>query len=286
MAKKERNTEVDVEFARELEKPVEAEMYRPPKAESDTDATVMKQVGVGGPVPIIAPKHNTIQLQPIIVPLAVVPYMTQDSNVLRTDGKQAGGYVPNDEYGEDTQFESVSGSKKKGKEKAGRGGRGVQWQRIFAVIMFVVAAFLLLPFLISYSSDHIGNLQLTEMNFIGMIKHWVEAKSITITSPEDLVYIAVPVFTAAILVTAAICLISGRFNGLPIAILSFIDIACLVVLLVWNIVEHRFVASAKVAFIIALVESIIVFVLAVVFNIISNHIEDSSEQREKYGKEI
>ena len=284
MAKKERNTEVDVEFARELEKPVEAEMYRPPKAESDADATVLKQVGVGGPVPIIAPKHNTIQLQPIIVPLAVVPYMTQDSNVLRTDGKQAGGYVPDDEYGEDTQFESVSSAKKKGKDKAGRGG--IQWQRIFAVITFLVALFLLLPFLISYSSNHIGNLQLGEMDFIGMIKGWVQMKSITISSPENLVYIAVPVFTAAILIASVIYLISGKYNGVSVAILSFIDIACLMVLLVWNIVEHKFVASAKVAFIIALVESILVFVLGIVFNVISNRIEDESEQMEKRGKEI
>ena len=58
------------------------------------------------------------------------------------------------------------------------------------------------------------------------------------------------------------------------------------VLLVWNIVEHKFVASAKVAFIIALVESILVFVLSIVFNVISNRIEDESEQMEKRGKEI
>ena len=68
----------------------EAEAYGSPQPEAGSDVTVMKTVGIGGPVPIVAPKHNTIQLQPIVVPLAVVPYMTQDSNVLRTDGRPQG----------------------------------------------------------------------------------------------------------------------------------------------------------------------------------------------------
>ena len=95
MSKKNRRQEVVLEpennapVVFEEEKPLfEAEAYGSPQPEAGSDVTVMKQVGIGGPVPIVAPKHNTIQLQPIVVPLAVVPYMTQDSSVLRTEGRQ------------------------------------------------------------------------------------------------------------------------------------------------------------------------------------------------------
>ena len=68
------------------EEPVlyESEAYGDPQPDAGATTTIMKPVGIGGPVPIVAPKHNTIQLQPIVVPLALVPYMTQDSDVLRT----------------------------------------------------------------------------------------------------------------------------------------------------------------------------------------------------------
>ena len=71
----------------------ESEAYGTPQPDEGATTTVMKPVGIGGPVPIVAPKHNTIQLQPIIVPLAVVPYMTQDTDVLRTDAPQDAAFV-------------------------------------------------------------------------------------------------------------------------------------------------------------------------------------------------
>ena len=73
------------------EEPVlyESEAYGDPQPDAGATTTIMKPVGIGGPVPIVAPKHNTIQLQPIVVPLALVPYMTQDSDVLRTEGGAA-----------------------------------------------------------------------------------------------------------------------------------------------------------------------------------------------------
>ena len=86
MAKKNRKPEV--EKVPESNAPIvfeneqtlyEAEAYGSPQPEAGSDVTVMKPVGIGGPVPIVAPKHNTIQLQPIVVPLAVVPYMTHRS---------------------------------------------------------------------------------------------------------------------------------------------------------------------------------------------------------------
>lgn len=284
MSKRERNNEVIAEFANSVENSVlETEAYASPKPDAGAESTVLKQVGTGGPVPIIAPKYNTIQLQPIIVPLAVVPYMTQDSNVLRTDGKQQGGYIPNDEYGEAAHFESASRGRKK-KSKAQKKEKKPQWQRIFALVSFVIAALLLLPFIIN--SPKFGSIPLYDMYIIGMIKGWAEAHSASLGEPEYIVYLLVPAFTAVMVVLSIICLIVGKYKGLPISILSFVDIACLLVVLVWRLVSKDFVLSERVSLIIALVESALSFILAVIFNIISNHMEDEAEQREKYGREI
>ncbi|MCQ2602609.1 MAG: hypothetical protein MJ193_01645, partial [Clostridia bacterium] len=90
MAKKDIKFEPPVE--EQKEETFETEAYGTPEPDKGMDTTVMKPVGMGAPVPVVMPKHNTVQLQPIIVPLAVVPYMTQDSDVLRTDGENAGQY--------------------------------------------------------------------------------------------------------------------------------------------------------------------------------------------------
>ena len=118
MAKKDNNItamapENSVGVTDRTEEPVlyESEAYGNPQPDEGTKTTVMKPVGIGGPVPIVAPKHNTIQLQPIVVPLAVVPYMTQDSDVLRTDGR-APSY-PQNEYASAVEFEEEKAAAKK-----------------------------------------------------------------------------------------------------------------------------------------------------------------------------
>ena len=75
----------------------ESEAYGSAQPDAGMGTTVCKPVGIGGPVPIIAPKNSTIQLQPIVVPMAVVPYMSQDCDVLKTEGVQT-----TDDYDEAT----------------------------------------------------------------------------------------------------------------------------------------------------------------------------------------
>ncbi len=285
MSKKERNKEVvATEFAEAVlaDEPVyEAEAYTAPAVEMSTDGTVMKQVGTGGPVPIVAPKYNTIQLQPIVVPLAVVPYMTQDAGVLRTDGRQQGGYVATaEEYGEATQFENVT------EVKATKKKRKSQLPRIFSAISLLLAAFIVLLFVISDSQDKVGSLYVGELNFIGTIKHWVEIKQFVLSRPEDLVYIAVPAFTAVLVITSLIGLIVNRYPRPVTAIISCITIICLLVPMVWNFVENRFVLYEQAAFITVLCVNAVAFVLSVIFSIIINHKEDAAEQQSRYGREI
>ena len=87
MSKKDKKQEIVMtpdtgEIKTDDEPMFESEAYTAPQPEAGSDVTVLKPVGTGGPVPIVAPKHNTVQLQPIVVPLAVVPYMTQEIEAL------------------------------------------------------------------------------------------------------------------------------------------------------------------------------------------------------------
>ncbi len=66
----------------------EADAYDIPRTENGQDVTFVKPVGIGAPVPIVAPKHTNVQLQPIVVPLAVIPYMSQDTDVLYANRRE------------------------------------------------------------------------------------------------------------------------------------------------------------------------------------------------------
>ena len=65
MAKKDKKQEIvmtpdNSEVRVEDEPMFESEAYTAPQPEAGSDVTVLKPVGTGGPVPIVAPKHNTI----------------------------------------------------------------------------------------------------------------------------------------------------------------------------------------------------------------------------------
>lgn len=289
MSKKERNKEVvTAEFAETVipDEPIyEAEAYDSPLTEINSDGTVMKQVGVGGPVPIAAPKYNTIQLQPIVVPLAVVPYMTQDSNILRTDGRPQGGYVASQEdYAEATQFQNMTQQNTKKKEKKDRKS---QLPRIFALISLLFTVFIVLLFTLADQVEEIGSLYIKNLDFIGIIKGWAaNPNSIEITGPEQIVYIAAPMFTAVLVITSLIGLIINKYPRLTTSIISCITVICLLVPIAWNLIKGQFLIYEQVSLLVALIVDIVSFALAVIFSIILNHKDDVYDERSRYGREI
>ena len=208
MSKKDKKQEIVMtpdngEIKLEDESMFESEAYAAPQPEAGSDVTVLKPVGTGGPVPIVAPKHNTIQLQPIVVPLAVVPYMTQDSNVLRTDGRGQNVYaqatVENDEA---TDFETVSARKVKKKGK-------VQ-PRIFALVTFLLSALTVLPFILSYFMPSVGSVSIEKLNVIGVIKNWI-ANGFALRPLSNIAYIGVAAVSAVMTIASLISVIVGKY---------------------------------------------------------------------------
>lgn len=283
MSKKERNQETYVSFD-PVEQPIEdsalleADAYGSPQPEAGSDVTVMKPVGIGGPVPIVAPKHNTIQLQPIVVPLAVVPYMTQDSNVLRTDSRQTGGYTDTDEYAESTQFESVAQPKARKKRKN-------MLPRILTLVSFVFSVVMLLPFLVSYTTEDVGMAHISTFNIIKIISGWVEG-SFSWSPAANLIYIVVAFLAAVQTVLLLVGSIIGKYPKPIIPIFSFINMGCLFGVLITEIVRKKFVVANEVGFLVIFIFSVLCFVLSVIFSVILNHREDRAEMENKRRSEI
>lgn len=283
MSKKDKKQEIVMtpdngEIKLEDEPMFESEAYAAPQPEAGSDVTVLKPVGTGGPVPIVAPKHNTIQLQPIVVPLAVVPYMTQDSNVLRTDGRGQNVYaqatVENDEA---TDFETVSA--RKGKKK------GKVQPRIFALVTFLLSALTVLPFILSYFMPSVGSVSIEKLNVIGVIKNWID-NGFALRPLSNIAYIGVAVVSAVMTIASLISVIVGKYPRAFNFIFALASSGAMLALLIKWLVTKTFVVSEKIAFLIVLVLCLVNLVLTIVFAILMNKLDDKVENTQNMSREI
>ena len=283
MSKKDKKQEIVMtpdngEIKLEDEPMFESEAYAAPQPEAGSDVTVLKPVGTGGPVPIVAPKHNTIQLQPIVVPLAVVPYMTQDSNVLRTDGRGQNVYaqatVENDEA---TDFETVSARKVKKKGK-------VQ-PRIFALVTFLLSALTVLPFILSYFMPSVGSVSIEKLNVIGVIKNWID-NGFALRPLSNIAYIGVAAVSAVMTIASLISVIVGKYPRAFNFIFALASSGAVLALLIKWLVTKTFVVSEKIAFLIVLVLCLVNLVLTIVFAILMNKLDDKVENMQNMSREI
>lgn len=283
MSKKDKKQEIVMtpdngEIKLEDEPMFESEAYAAPQPEAGSDVTVLKPVGTGGPVPIVAPKHNTIQLQPIVVPLAVVPYMTQDSNVLRTDGRGQNVYaqatVENDEA---TDFETVSARKVKKKGK-------VQ-PRIFALVTFLLSALTVLPFILSYFMPSVGSVSIEKLNVIGVIKNWID-NGFALRPLSNIAYIGVAVVSAVMTIVSLISVIVGKYPRAFNFIFALASSGAMLALLIKWLVTKTFVVSEKIEFLIVLVLCLVNLVLTIVFAILMNKLDDKVENMQNMSREI
>lgn len=265
------------EFGVEDEIILEADAYTSPQPDSGSDVTVLKPVGVGGPVPIVAPKHNTIQLQPIVVPLAVVPYMTQDSSVLRTDGRTAQPSYAQ-EGGEATDFRSYDAvDRENAKKKKNVGAMA----RIFSLITFLLAAIATIPYILCYEGVTIGKVDFFEFDTILLIDMWVnKVIDFSFTPVSNILGIAIMATTMLTALFALIGIIIGKYPKPLACIFLFIALGCLVAELVIDLVGKNFVFNDRIIFIVVLALTVVAFILSIVFSALINRREDKAEQED------
>ena len=288
MSKKNRKQEVVLEpennapvvFEEDNSALFEAEAYGSPQPEAGSDVTVMKQVGIGGPVPIVAPKHNTIQLQPIVVPLAVVPYMTQDSNILRTDGKQQPSM---EDYAEATEFSAAQAEKSK---KAKKKGVSPRW---FALATFLITAVLVLPFILSYFYESLGALKFggeDKFNVIGTIVSWISNKSVPSEGLyRHIIFIAGGAVTAIMLIVELIALLAGKYPRAFTIIFALVPAGTSLAILIMDMVKNNFVVADRITLIIFVALALLNLLLAIIFTIVLNRADDKAD-KQRYTSEI
>lgn len=268
MAKKDIKFEPPVE--EKMDETFETEAYGNPEPDKGMDTTVMKPVGMGAPVPVVMPKHNTVQLQPIIVPLAVVPYMTQDSDVLRTDGESAGQYQSRQAASE---FENAGTAKR---EKVARQKKESTGKRIVAFVEFLFAAVVVSAIILAKYCPELGLLKLGDMNIIDSIANWIS----TGIAPENMLFIilysVMALFGGITFIISLISLICGRLPSRFIVLTSLLYAAPVVAVLCIRLVQNTFVLDDEIALIVLASSSVLSFILSIIFSVVLN--------RESYDK--
>lgn len=253
------------------EEPVlyESEAYGSPQLDEGATTTVMKPVGIGGPVPIVAPKHNTIQLQPIVVPLAVVPYMTQDSDILRTDGGRAadGG---RQEYAAAVEFSGAA-------EAAESRSRASACKRVFSAVAMFMSALMIAAFLVAYfKPDLHADYTLFHVDIIGQIMFWAEAGE-----PLDYFVTIVNAVAAACAVVVFFVslagVITGRYARKTFMILFFVAAAAYAAEIVYEAIEHTFDAAFDADILTMLSAAGLAFLLSAVFAAVCIRREDRED---------
>ena len=231
MAKKDKdkiqNFVPDQEVVAPQEEPIfEAEAYGNPQPDAGMETTVMKPVGMGGPVPIVAPKHNTIQLQPIIVPLAVVPYMSQDSDVLRTDGMTASEHEAAMAVSK-MEAEKEAKARKKSKKASARAG---------AFFSFLLSGIVLAIYLLAYFMPEFYIFNFKAYNVIGTIIDWIGG-----IAPQNmavaLLHIISAGFAAIATVVSLVSFIVGKIPCGFNTVVTFISAATVDAALIYTAVK-------------------------------------------------
>ena len=232
----------ELEEQQKREKELETEAYSEATPDAGMDTTFTKVVGTGGPVPIVAPKHTTVQLQPIIVPLAVVPYMSSDSDVLKTEGRpgENAGYESAQYGGEGSsaEFKKVEAQNiAKAKQKAKVRKRLLSLFTL-AFALVGVAYFILAHFVPNIFSALGEN----ALDPIGDLANWVQGH----TSPaiDQIIYIILyMVAFGACGLTAIgtfIGLLAGKYPGGAHVAMALLALVTTLVALVMNIAKGQF----------------------------------------------
>lgn len=248
----------------------ESEAYGNPRPDQGTRTTVMKTVGVGGPVPIVAPKHNTIQLQPIIVPLAVVPYMSQDSSVLRTDGAAEGA--------EAAQAAAVEFDAARIQSEKRAASRKLSTTfRVFSVVTFFLAAIIAAGFMFAAFHPALGALDFSGNDVIGNIEVLVGGAEPVVLS-QTITNIIAAFGVVLTLLVSVLGAVIGKYARKTVVFSSVLALGSFAAELIAQAVRGTFSLAASGALILMAALSALMFIVSVAFAAVAVRREEETEE--------
>ena len=179
------------------------------RAESEVSETVMKSIG-GGAVPI-TPPSQIIQLQPIVVPIAIVPFSSQNQKVVQYGGAENAidnsANVPTNTdtanlYSYAAQNKSVNRKK--------------------SLVIMIFSLLFLLPFVIAYfKADIIAAFPLSDLNVIGKILYYIGGAQFVIGGEIVFLLLAIALCVALICFIASIISVAiGKYSKIGMLVLS------------------------------------------------------------------
>ena len=254
--------EIVQEVAAQEEVLFESEAYGSAQPDAGMGTTVCKPVGIGGPVPIVAPKSSTIQLQPIIVPLAVVPYMSQDCDVLKTEGAQSA-----DDFDEAAaEFSRMEAEKeaerKKKSKKAGA--------RAAAFFMFLLSGIVATAYMLAYFKPEVFTLNFgKDMNVIGQIVDWAKG-----TAPANMALTILHAIcfglAGIVALTSLISLLVGKYPASFVFTLALTSAVAVDAAFIYQAVSasEKFVATDYIEYIIVAGIATLAFLIGMIVTIV------------------
>lgn len=248
----------------------ESEAYGNPRPDEGMKTTVMKTVGVGGPVPIIAPKHNTIQLQPIIVPLAVVPYMSQDSSVLRTEGGEE------DADGVRTAAVEFDAARIQAEKRAASRKLSTTF-RIFSVVTFFLAALIAAGFMFAAFHPALGALDFSGNDVIGNIEVIAGGAAPAVMS-QTVTNIIAAFGVALALLASLLGVIIGKYARKTLIFSSVLALGAFAAELIAQAVRDTFSLAASGALILMAALAAVMFVVSAAFAAVAVRKEEETEE--------
>lgn len=211
---------------------------QPPVKKNDGIESVEKNSQVCKPQKVTLGENakECIKLQPIIVPLAVVPYMTQDQNMV--GGVQS---APYHEFGTYCEAETLSGNKSKKKSKIA--------SRFLALFMALISALLVASFILAKFFDFIGPLSLDKINIIDSMNQWAHGYP-----PQNMIIDLLLTISAGIsafaLIGGAVAFLFGDYPKYTSVLGSLLMASPLLAVLIYEIIKNQFVLQKEIVFVI------------------------------------
>ncbi len=293
MAKKEKDKEVvfttqdlDASFdtladntLSDVDEPLyEAEAYDNPSQDEDKDLTFIRPVGIGAPVPIIAPKHNHVQLQPIVVPLAVIPYMSQDTDSLY--GRRDNGMNNNNTYPSQQGNSYPTDFSVEQKRKVQRSCK--VRPRVFSLITLLLSLVMVVPFILSIWYSALGNQDMTRFGAINSLIVLATQGALPFTF-ESLLFIDFVLFMvmliscALLIICALIGLIVGKYPRVFNGLFSVLGFGATLGVLIRGLVQQDLEIGTSIVFFVLIAVAGINAILSIIFSISLNRLDDKAE---------
>ncbi|MDD4839560.1 MAG: hypothetical protein PHE93_02670 [Clostridia bacterium] len=235
-------------------------------ADAEVKMSVLKPIG-GGAVPI-TPPSPIIQLQPIVVPIAIVPYAAQNQKLLQYDNNgQAINPATTPTAPQSTNNEEVFTPQYYG-QKSNAVPASASANRGRSALILILSLLFLVPFLIAYfKADLIPSLILSDLNVIGKTLSYIGGVQFILTGEIPYLMLTVAFgFVAICVILSLVTLFAGKYSKIGTLVLSLFPALLSIGIVIYAFVPtFGLLAVNKIVYIIPAAIGLLQAIIAIAF---------------------